>query len=63
MIDIETRQKNQFLRALVKGKEQTELTAEVVRTLVHRIEVYPDHRVKVIFTFKRSDVLLGKVAV
>jgi hypothetical protein len=42
---------------LVKGNEKSELTAEVVRTLVHRIEVYPDHRVKVIFSFKRNDVL------
>lgn len=61
-IDFETVQKNHFLRTLVKGNEKTELTSEVVRTLISRIEVYPDHRVKVIFAFKRNDVQLGKEA-
>lgn len=59
-IDFETVQKNHFLRTLIKGNEKTELTSEVVRTLISRIEVYPDHRVKVIFTFKRNDVQIGK---
>ena len=59
-IDYETIQKNHFLRTLLKGNEKTELTAEVVRTLINRIEVYPDHRVKVIFAFKRKDVLLAR---
>lgn len=59
-IDFETVQKNHFLRALVKGNEKTELTSEAVRTLIGRIEVYPDHRVKVIFAFKRKDVQSGK---
>lgn len=54
-VDAQTVQKNHFLRTLVKGNDKTELTAEVVRTLIHRIEVYQDHRVKVIFAFKRSD--------
>ena len=53
-IDFETVQKNHFLRTLIKGDEKTELTSEVVRTLIHRIEVYPDQRVKVIFAFKRN---------
>lgn len=59
-IDAQTVQKNHFLRTLIKGNDKTELTAEVVRTLIHRIEVYPDHRVKVVFAFKRSDFLAGK---
>lgn len=59
-IDYETVQKNHFLRTLVKGDEKTELTAEVVRTLINRIEVYPDHRVRVIFAFKRNDVLIPR---
>ncbi len=54
-IDYETIQKNHFLRAVAKGSEKCELTAEVVRTLINRIEVYPDHRVKIIFNFKRKD--------
>lgn len=57
VIDYETGQKNHFLRTLVKGNEKTELTAEVVRTLINKIEVYPDHRVKIIFSFKRKNVL------
>lgn len=59
-IDSETIRKNHFLRTLVKGNEKSELTAEAVRTLIERIEVYPDHRVKIIFAFKREDVLSGK---
>lgn len=61
-IDHATARKNHFLRALVKGDEKSGLTAEAVRTLIHRIEVYPDHRVKVIFTFKRRDILTEKEA-
>lgn len=54
-IDTQTVRKNHFLRALAGGRGKAELTAEVVGTLIHRIEVYPDHRIKVIFAFKRSD--------
>ena len=58
-IDYETVQKNHFLRTLVKGNEKTELTAEVIRTLINRIEIYQDHRVKVIFAFKRNEIQLA----
>lgn len=54
-IDSMTARKNRFLRALVKGSEESELTAEAVHTLIHRIEIYPDHRVKVIFAFRRDE--------
>ncbi len=59
-IDYETIQRNHFLRTLVKGSEKTELTAEVINTLISRIEVYQDHRVKVIFRFKRNDIQIRK---
>lgn len=59
-IDYETVQKNHYLRILVKGDEKMELTAEVVHSLISRIEVYPDHRIKVIFHFKRSELPLRK---
>lgn len=59
-IDAQTARKNHFLRTLVKGKEKTELTGEVIRTLIRRIEVYPDRRVKVIFAFQRKDIAAGK---
>lgn len=55
-IEDETVRKNHFLRMLVKGNEKTELTAEVVNILISRIEVYQDHRIKVIFRFKRSNM-------
>lgn len=57
-IEEETVRKNHFLCTLVKGNEKSGLTAEVVRTLIHRIEIYPDYRVKVIFSFKRSKMQL-----
>ena len=55
-IDYETVQKNHFLWALVKGSEKSELTEEVVKMLIHRIEVYPEHRIKIVFAFKREEV-------
>lgn len=57
-MDAQNMQKNHYLCTLVKGNEKTELTKEVIRTLIHRIEVYPDHRVRVIFAFRRRDVIL-----
>ncbi|MDE7132252.1 MAG: recombinase family protein [Lachnospiraceae bacterium] len=54
-IEAETIKKNHFLRALVKGRGKGELTAEVVRTLFERIEVYPGKRVEVVFAFRRVD--------
>lgn len=62
-IDAQTIQKNHYLRTLVKRNEKTELTGEVIRTLIHRIEVYPDHRVRVVFAFQRKDILAGKEVV
>lgn len=62
-VDEETIRKNHFLRTLVKGNEKTELTAEVVRTLINRIEVYQDYRVKVIFNFKRNEIQFRKEGV
>lgn len=56
-IDSQTIQRNHFLRALAKGSDGSSLTAEAVRTLVERIEVYPDHRVRVVFAFKRKEIL------
>ena len=61
-IDSETARKNHFLRTLMKGSKKGELTAEIVRTLFERIEVYPGHRVKTVFAFKRSEFLSGGVA-
>lgn len=51
--DLLIARKNRFLRALVKGDEECPLSADAVRTLIDRIEVYPDCRVRVSFAFKR----------
>ena len=59
-IDSGTARKNHFLRTLVRGSGEEELTVEAVRTLVHGIEVYPQHRVKVVFAFGKSELLEGK---
>ena len=59
-IDAQTAKKNDFLRSLMKGSKKGGLTAEAVQALINRIEVYPDHRVKVIFAFKRKNILPGK---
>jgi len=59
-LDAETVRRNHFLRDLVKGGGKGELTAETVRALFERIEVYPGHRVKVVFAFKRSGILQGE---
>lgn len=55
-IDNEMLQKGQFLRTLLKCNEKTEFTGDILRTLIHRIEVYPDKRVKIIFAFQRKDI-------
>lgn len=59
-IDSETAGRNHFLRTLMKGSGKGELTAEIVRTLIRRIEVYPEHRVKVVFAFGKSELLAGR---
>lgn len=59
-MDAQTAEKSHFLRMLVKGKGKAELSAEVVETLIQRIEIYPDHRIKVIFAFQRSDFCGGR---
>ena len=59
-IDSEAEKKNHFLRTLMMGGGEGELTSELVRALVRRIEVYPKHRIKIIFAFKRSEWLTGE---
>lgn len=56
--DKETLCKIQILRALAKGGEKAELTAEAVRILITGIEVYPDRRIKINFAFRRKDGLV-----
>lgn len=59
-IDSEMARKNHFLRMLMKGSGKGEVTKEIVRTVIEKIEVYPEHRVKITFAFKKSELLAGK---
>ena len=56
-LEQETKEKSRFLRALVKGSNKTKLTEDVIAVLIHRIEVYADHRLKIIFHFERNKFL------
>ena len=53
----EIKEKSKFLRSLLRCNEKTVLTAEAIRTLIHRIDVYSGHRVKVTFAFCMNDLL------
>lgn len=53
----EIREKGKFLRNLMKCNERTELTKESIHTLINRIDVYADHRVKITFAFCMNELL------
>ncbi len=60
-IDGETEKRNRYLRLLMKAKENTPLTSEVLHTLIEEIRVYPDKRVQVVFRFSGKELgELGK---
>lgn len=56
-VDAESARKEHFLRGLMKCGKKTELTKDVVDTLIHRIDIYPDKRVRVTFAFRRADII------
>ena len=41
----------------MKCNEKTKLTKDVIHTLIHRIEVYAGHRVKITFAFRMNELL------
>ena len=57
-IDREVEKQNQCIGTVVKCREQTKLTAELVQNLIERIEVYDNKRVKIIWKWKDE---VGKV--
>ena len=57
-VDGEAEKQNQFIRTVVKCREQAKLTAELVKNLMERIEVYDNKRVKIIWKWKDE---VGKV--
>jgi hypothetical protein len=55
-VDVMAEKKNHYLRALLKCKDDTPFTSEVLHALIERIDVYPDKRVEIHFTFTRKDL-------
>ena len=53
----EMKEKGKFLRNLMKCNEKTELTEDVIHTLISRIDVYASHRVKITFAFRMNELL------
>lgn len=53
----EIAEKRKFLRNLMKCNEKTKLTKDVIHTLISRIDVYADHRVKITFAFRMNELL------
>lgn len=49
-------EKSMFLRSLMKCGDKTILTREVIHTLISRIDVYADHRVKITFAFRMNEL-------
>lgn len=60
MMDFETAGENHFRYLSVNGGKG-ELTPQMVRGLIERIEAYPKHRLKVTFAFEKSKILEGGV--
>lgn len=53
----EIAEKGKFLRNLMKCNEKTKLTKDIIHTLVRRIDVFADHRVKITFAFCMNELL------
>lgn len=56
-IDGKTEKRNHYLRTLMKCREGTPLTAEVLHALINKIEVFPDKRVKVHFIYSGKEIM------
>jgi hypothetical protein len=54
-VDVQAEKRSHYLRTLLKCKKGTPLTAEVLHTLIERIDVYPDKRVEIHFAFSGRD--------
>ena len=53
----ESADKEKFLQNLMKCNETTKLTKEVIHTLIRRIDVFSDRRVKITFAFRMNELL------
>lgn len=50
-IDQETAKNNKFIRAVVKCNDATDLTADIIESLIMRINVFPEKRIEIIWNF------------
>ena len=50
------KEQGEFLRNLIRCTEKTKLTKDAIHTLIHRIDVYTDNRVKIIFAFHMNEL-------
>lgn len=55
LADEETVKLNEFICDLFQCGNRIELTEDSVKAFVHRIEVYPDKRIKIIFAFQKKE--------
>ncbi|MCD7717128.1 MAG: recombinase family protein [Lachnospiraceae bacterium] len=55
-IDGETERRNRYLRMLMKGKESTPLTSEVLHALIEEIQIFPGKRVQIVFKFTGKEL-------
>ena len=54
-IEALTDRQNHFLRTLLKFSEKSELDREMLKTLVEKINVFPDKRIEIVFRFRSRD--------
>lgn len=56
-MEFEIKEKGKLLRNLMKCNEKTKMTKDIIHTLISRIDVYADCRVKITFGFRMNDLL------
>ena len=57
MVEKEVEKKNQFFRGLLKWKTDVKLDRELMACLIKEINVYPMHRVEIIFNYRKDNFL------
>lgn len=56
LLDKEAENTNRFLRGLIKRKTGADLDKELMQCLIKRINIYPEHRVEIIFNYRRNEI-------
>lgn len=58
VMEQEIRENRKFMLNLMKCNEKTKLTKDVIHTLISRIDIYDDHRVKITCAFHMNHLLM-----